>query len=254
VQEPADAEKPSTGSALSAAVQRYELGRRTRQMERAWLACGSRIDRACRRRWPIARGIAAGRLLPRGSVRKGIGDGSRICSGARSRRASRRPAWCQQKQLDEPSRRELLDHINDYRAGLVPLVVPLALVAHYVRRFEVEYLMEQVYLSRIPGSCRSGTTSEPMDAHARAGQNTGLAGMIRHGKLWETCNSGSTSDECTGRGAASYCANCRKQMQRAQSIRPSQLCDATIIIPEADGRNDRREVSDEANKPTALPR
>jgi uncharacterized protein YbgA (DUF1722 family) len=54
------------------------------------------------------------------------------------------------RDLDANSRRELLGHIEDYRQGLVPLVVPLTLVAHYVRLLDVPYLREQVYLTPHP--------------------------------------------------------------------------------------------------------
>ncbi len=53
-------------------------------------------------------------------------------------------------ELDESSRHELLTHIEDYRAGLVPLVVPLTLIAHYVRMLDVGYLRDQVYLNPHP--------------------------------------------------------------------------------------------------------
>jgi uncharacterized protein YbgA (DUF1722 family)/uncharacterized protein YbbK (DUF523 family) len=54
------------------------------------------------------------------------------------------------KDLDEASRHELLHHIQDYRAGLVPLVVPLTLLRHYVRILNVQYLQEQTYLNPHP--------------------------------------------------------------------------------------------------------
>jgi uncharacterized protein YbgA (DUF1722 family)/uncharacterized protein YbbK (DUF523 family) len=52
--------------------------------------------------------------------------------------------------LEEPARRELAGLIDDYARGLVPLIVPLTLIRHYVRRFEVEYLASQVYLNPHP--------------------------------------------------------------------------------------------------------
>jgi uncharacterized protein YbgA (DUF1722 family) len=52
--------------------------------------------------------------------------------------------------LDAASKRELGDTIADYRRGLVPLVVPLTLVRHYVRTFGVEYLAGQTYLEPHP--------------------------------------------------------------------------------------------------------
>jgi uncharacterized protein YbgA (DUF1722 family) len=53
-------------------------------------------------------------------------------------------------RLDAASKRELADTIADYRRGLVPLVVPLTLLRHYVRRFDVAYLAEQTYLQPHP--------------------------------------------------------------------------------------------------------
>jgi uncharacterized protein YbgA (DUF1722 family)/uncharacterized protein YbbK (DUF523 family) len=54
------------------------------------------------------------------------------------------------RQLDDGSRRELLSLIEDYRQGLVPLVVPLTLIRHYVRKFQITYLQGQVYLEPHP--------------------------------------------------------------------------------------------------------
>jgi uncharacterized protein YbgA (DUF1722 family)/uncharacterized protein YbbK (DUF523 family) len=54
------------------------------------------------------------------------------------------------KLLDEESRRELAQMIEEYRRGLVPLVVPLTLVRHHVRRLGVAYLAGQVYLDPHP--------------------------------------------------------------------------------------------------------
>jgi uncharacterized protein YbgA (DUF1722 family)/uncharacterized protein YbbK (DUF523 family) len=53
-------------------------------------------------------------------------------------------------QLDADSRRELLSLIEDFRRGLVPLIVPITLIRHYVRRFDVAYLRGQIYLQPHP--------------------------------------------------------------------------------------------------------
>ena len=52
--------------------------------------------------------------------------------------------------LDADEKQELLGSIEDYRRGLVPLVVPLTLIKHHVRRHKVEYLAGQVYLDPHP--------------------------------------------------------------------------------------------------------
>lgn len=54
------------------------------------------------------------------------------------------------KQLDTGSRQEIVSHIEDYHRGLVPLVVPLTLIRHYVRLLDIDYLSDQVYLNPHP--------------------------------------------------------------------------------------------------------
>ena len=54
------------------------------------------------------------------------------------------------KTLDAASRAELLAAIEDYRLGLVPLIVPITLVRHHVRVHEVDYLAGQIYLAPHP--------------------------------------------------------------------------------------------------------
>ena len=52
--------------------------------------------------------------------------------------------------LDADEKQELLGSVEDYRLGLVPLVVPLTLIKHHVRRHKVAYLAGQVYLDPHP--------------------------------------------------------------------------------------------------------
>jgi uncharacterized protein YbgA (DUF1722 family)/uncharacterized protein YbbK (DUF523 family) len=54
------------------------------------------------------------------------------------------------KRLEDEARAELAALIEDYRAELVPLVVPITMIGHYVRRLRVEYLAGQVYLEPHP--------------------------------------------------------------------------------------------------------
>ena len=55
------------------------------------------------------------------------------------------------KRVIEPSdRAELASVVEDYRLGLVPLVVPLTLVRHHVRSRAVDYLAGQSYLEPHP--------------------------------------------------------------------------------------------------------
>ena len=52
--------------------------------------------------------------------------------------------------LDTGDKRELLALIDSYRRGHVPLVVPITLIRHYLRRFPEPYVSEQYYLAPHP--------------------------------------------------------------------------------------------------------
>jgi uncharacterized protein YbgA (DUF1722 family)/uncharacterized protein YbbK (DUF523 family) len=52
--------------------------------------------------------------------------------------------------LPPDERRELADLVTDFRKGLVPLIVPITLIRHFVRRYEVDYLAGQTYLEPHP--------------------------------------------------------------------------------------------------------
>ena len=53
-------------------------------------------------------------------------------------------------KLDPGEKRDLLEAMQDFRQGLVPLVAPLTLVRHCVRRFGVDYVAAQTYLQPHP--------------------------------------------------------------------------------------------------------
>jgi len=49
--------------------------------------------------------------------------------------------------LSSGDKQELLDLIEDYRQGLLPLIVPLTLLKHHLNRYPVpEWVHQQVYL------------------------------------------------------------------------------------------------------------
>lgn len=52
--------------------------------------------------------------------------------------------------LSADEKQELLEVIETYRTGLVPLIVPVTLLNHYIRRFDEPYLADQVYLHPHP--------------------------------------------------------------------------------------------------------
>ena len=54
------------------------------------------------------------------------------------------------EQLSIGEKKELLEVINHYRLGYIPLVVPVTLISHYVRKYDQPYLREQVYLNPHP--------------------------------------------------------------------------------------------------------
>jgi uncharacterized protein YbgA (DUF1722 family) len=53
--------------------------------------------------------------------------------------------------LSAEDKQELLGLIEDYRNELLPLIVPMTLIQHYVRRYPVpEWVHQQVYLRPYP--------------------------------------------------------------------------------------------------------
>jgi uncharacterized protein YbgA (DUF1722 family)/uncharacterized protein YbbK (DUF523 family) len=54
------------------------------------------------------------------------------------------------KQLERDEKQELLEIFNQYRDGFVPLIVPITLINHYVRKYDQPYLRRQVYLNPHP--------------------------------------------------------------------------------------------------------
>jgi uncharacterized protein YbgA (DUF1722 family) len=54
------------------------------------------------------------------------------------------------QKLDPGSKQELLDSLEEYRTGIVPLIVPITLLRHHVRLHGVEYLRGQAYLEPHP--------------------------------------------------------------------------------------------------------
>jgi len=54
------------------------------------------------------------------------------------------------KQLSPDEKQELLDVIFDYKNGMTPLIVPVTLFNHYVRKYDETYLKQQTYLNPHP--------------------------------------------------------------------------------------------------------
>ena len=54
------------------------------------------------------------------------------------------------KQLSADEKQEILDLIEYYHMGHLPLIVPVTLIGHYVRKYDQPYLKEQYYLNPHP--------------------------------------------------------------------------------------------------------
>lgn len=54
------------------------------------------------------------------------------------------------KVLSKDEKQEMLEEIEKYRQGYVPLIVPLTLFNHYVRKYDEPYLKQQTYLNPHP--------------------------------------------------------------------------------------------------------
>jgi uncharacterized protein YbgA (DUF1722 family)/uncharacterized protein YbbK (DUF523 family) len=52
--------------------------------------------------------------------------------------------------LSSDDKKELLEVIENYHMGYIPLIVPIVLVKHYIRKFDEPYLQRQYYLNPHP--------------------------------------------------------------------------------------------------------
>jgi len=53
-------------------------------------------------------------------------------------------------RLDSHDKKELLDILEEYRLGRVPLIVPITLIKHYLRIYPDDYINQQFYLNPHP--------------------------------------------------------------------------------------------------------
>ncbi len=54
------------------------------------------------------------------------------------------------KMISADEKQELIEVIEDYHRGFVPLIVPVTLIKHYVRKYDERYLARQHYLNPHP--------------------------------------------------------------------------------------------------------
>jgi uncharacterized protein YbgA (DUF1722 family)/uncharacterized protein YbbK (DUF523 family) len=58
------------------------------------------------------------------------------------------------KQLSADEKAEILEIIENYRNGYVPLIVPVTLLNHFVRKYDQPYLKQQTYLNPHPAALK----------------------------------------------------------------------------------------------------
>ena len=103
----------------------------------------------------LGRLVADLKQMPRASFREQYESGfmaalSQVATRGRNANVLQHAAGHLKKKLDSASRTELAELIHDYRKGLVPLVVPVTLMGHFVRKHEIDYLQGQVFLEPHP--------------------------------------------------------------------------------------------------------
>jgi uncharacterized protein YbgA (DUF1722 family)/uncharacterized protein YbbK (DUF523 family) len=103
----------------------------------------------------LGRLVAGGKLLPHAELRSryeaefmsALGE---MATTRRQTNVLQHIVGYLRPHLDDDSRKELLALIEDYRLGLVPLIVPVTLIRYFLRRFPIPYLRGQVYLEPHP--------------------------------------------------------------------------------------------------------
>jgi len=69
------------------------------------------------------------------------------------------------KQLRPDEKKELLEIITRYHGGLIPLIVPIVLIDHYVRTVREPYLCQQYYLNPHPVELKLRNPSDERHIH-----------------------------------------------------------------------------------------
>ncbi|MEO8257989.1 MAG: DUF523 and DUF1722 domain-containing protein [Acidobacteriota bacterium] len=103
----------------------------------------------------LGRLVAGGTALPHDELRQSYSAAfmtalSVIATPRRHTNVLQHIAGHFKRQLDRESKAELVAAIDAYRQELVPLIVPLTLLRHYIRVHDVSYLAGQLYLEPHP--------------------------------------------------------------------------------------------------------
>ena len=147
-------------------IERVFAYRRLKELFREWKGLGSLVAFHTAHKMSLlahsttayqalGRLVAAGSDLPRAELRERYQAAfmETLAIPATTRRHTNvlmHMAGHLKKLIDGASRQELAACIDEYRRGLVPLVVPVTLVRHHVRVHDVAYLKGQVYLEPHP--------------------------------------------------------------------------------------------------------
>lgn len=99
----------------------------------------------------VAKGKSLGRAAFRESYEGGFMDAMAVIATPRKHaNVLMHIAGYFRGHLDDASRQEMLATVEDYRRGLLPLIVPITLVKHHVRVLGLDYLRDQIYLQPHP--------------------------------------------------------------------------------------------------------
>jgi uncharacterized protein YbgA (DUF1722 family)/uncharacterized protein YbbK (DUF523 family) len=103
----------------------------------------------------LGRLVAVQKDLPRAELRRAYTTAfmdalARVATRGRNANVLQHAAGHLKEPLAAGARAELAALIHDYRRGLVPLVVPVTLLAHHARGHGVAYLLGQTYLEPHP--------------------------------------------------------------------------------------------------------
>ncbi len=103
----------------------------------------------------LGRLVARANATPRAELARAYAEGfmgalEKIATRGRHTNVLGHMAGFLRKHVDGTSRRGLASLSEDYRNGMVPLIVPLTLIRHHVRVHAIEYLARQSYLEPHP--------------------------------------------------------------------------------------------------------
>jgi uncharacterized protein YbgA (DUF1722 family)/uncharacterized protein YbbK (DUF523 family) len=103
----------------------------------------------------LGRLVATGKTTSRAELVRAYGTGlmaalARIATVRKNTNVLYHALGYFKRRLTDDEKREMVETIESYHQGLVPLIVPITLLRHYVRKYQEPYLSRQVWLSPHP--------------------------------------------------------------------------------------------------------